>query len=191
MDYVILDIECVPLKITNESIWIYLSEKATVRTMHPVFSKVIVIGTKTPDADPEVVYDDSEKELLEKFWGLMNEQRPKKIVTYNGYGFDIPFLLVRSAINNVKPTINIHMNKWYMEGSNHFDCMLVLSAKGLFLNVAQEIVCRMLGIDIPSDRISGTQIEDCYRRGDRDPILSRCKQDLIMTEKLYKKIGGI
>lgn len=191
MSYVILDIESVPLKITDKSIWIYLSEKATVRTMHPVFSKVIVIGTKTPDADPEVMYDDSEKELLEKFWGLMNEQRPEKIVTYNGYGFDIPFLLVRSAVNNVKPTINIHMNKWYMEGSNHFDCMLVLSAKGLFLNVAQEIVCRMLGIDVPSDKISGTQIEDCYKRGDWEPILSRCKQDLIMTEKLYKKIVGI
>jgi len=191
MSYAILDIESVPLKITDESIWIYLSKKATVRTMHPVFSKVIVIGIKTPDADPEVMYDDSEKELLEKFWGLMNEQRPEKIVTYNGYGFDIPFLLVRSAINNVKPTINIHMNKWYMEGSNHFDCMLVLSAKGLFLNVAQEIVCRMLGIDVPSDKISGTQIKDCYKRGDWEPILSRCKQDLIMTEKLYKKIGGI
>jgi len=69
--------------------------------------------------------------------------------------------------------------------------MLVLSAKGLFLNVAQEIVCRMLGIDVPSDRTSGTQIEDCYKRGDWKPILSRCKQDLMMTEKLYKKIVGI
>lgn len=46
MSYVILDMESVPLEITDESIWIYLSEKAMVRTMHPAFSKVIVVGIK-------------------------------------------------------------------------------------------------------------------------------------------------
>jgi len=188
MSYVVLDIESVPLKIPDDSVWIYLSEKATVRTMHPVFSKVITIGIKKPDADPEVIHGDNEKELLEKFWDLMNKLRPNPIVTYNGYGYDIPFLTVRSVINKVKPTIRIEPNKWRMDGSNHFDCMLVLSDKGNFLNVAQEIACRMLGIGVSGDTISGSQIEECYNKGDWKPIIDRCKRDLMMTEELYKRL---
>jgi predicted PolB exonuclease-like 3'-5' exonuclease len=191
MSYLVLDIESIPLKITDESVWIYLSEKATVRTMHPVFSKVIAIGIKKPDSDPEVFHGENEKELLEKFWELMSELRPSsssQIVTFNGYGYDVPFLLVRSAINNVNPTVSINMNKWNMERSNHFDCMLVLSAKGSFLNVAQEITCRMLGISVTGDTISGSEIEECYNKGDWKPIIERCKRDLIMTEELYKRL---
>ena len=191
MSYVILDLESAPLEITDEDVWIYLSEKKTVRSLHPVFSKTIAIGTKPPDELPNVIYSDNEKELLEKFWSLMGNLQPEKIVTFNGYGFDVPFLLVRSRLNNVKPTININLNKWQNETSNHFDCMVFFSQYGVFINVAQAIICKMLGINVPSDIISGTQIEECYKRKDWRPIIHRCEQDLIMTEKLYKKIVGI
>ena len=187
-EYLVIDIETCPLKISDATVWVYLTEKATVRTMHPVFSKIIAIGTKQPNAQPNVIYGDNEREILEKFWALIDTLKPKTIITFNGYGFDVPFILARSSLNKIKPSTWINTNKWNMETSNHFDCMLFFSQKGAFINVAQAIICRMLGIKVPSDIISGTQIEDCYKRKDWKPILYRCAQDTIMTEELYKRI---
>jgi len=187
-EYLVIDIETCPLKISDTTVWVYLTEKATVRTMHPVFSKIIAIGTKQPNAGPQVICGDNEKEILEKFWALIDTLKPKTIITFNGYGFDVPFILARSSLNKVKPSTWINTNKWNMETSNHFDCMLFFSQKGAFINVAQAIICRMLGINVPSDIISGTQIEDCYKRKDWKPITYRCAQDTIMTEELYKRI---
>ena len=190
LSYLIVDIETVPLEILDENIWIYLSEKATTRTMHPVFSKIIVIGLKQPRLDPIMLSGNTEKEILNEFWKKVGEIKPIKFITYNGYKFDIPFILVRSAINNITPTIEINTNKWYMEDSNHYDCMLALSYKENFLNVALDIVCKMFSINVV-DKISGNEIEAYYKRNDWDPIIHRCLQDVILTEKLYKKICGI
>lgn len=44
----------------------------------------------------------SEKEILEEFWEGV--QSYDVFVTFNGYGFDVPFLLHRSVIQEVKPT---------------------------------------------------------------------------------------
>jgi len=190
MEYLVVDIETCPLKIPDDSVWVYLTEKVTRRDLHPVFSKIIVIGTKEPNAQPETFDGDDEREILKKFWDYIAELKPKIIVTFNGYGFDIPFIYERSAINKIKPTMLINTNKWNMETSNHFDCMLFFSQYGAFINVAQAVICKMLGINVPSDMISGTQIEDYYKKGDWEPIIYHCKQDVIMAEELYKKIRG-
>ena len=188
VEYLVVDIETCPLKISDDSVWVYLTEKVTRRDLHPVFSKIIAIGIKQPNTQPNVIHGDNEREILEKFWVLIDKLKPKTIVTFNGYGFDVPFIYARSSLNKIKPTMRINTNKWNMERSNHFDCMVFFSQYGVFINVAQAIICKMLGIGVPSDIISGPQIEDCYKGKDWKPIIYRCEQDTIMTEELYKKI---
>lgn len=189
-EYLVVDIETCPLKIPDDNVWVYLTEKVTRRDLHPVFSKIIVIGTKKPNEQPKTFNGDDEREILKKFWDYIDELKPKIIVTFNGYGFDIPFIYARSALNKIKPTKRINRNKWNMVTSNHFDCMLFFSQYGAFINVAQAVICKMLGINVPSDMISGTQIENHYKKGDWKPIIYHCKQDTIMAEELYKKIRG-
>jgi predicted PolB exonuclease-like 3'-5' exonuclease len=182
-----LDVECAPVDINDLDVWIYLSEKATTRTMHPVFSKIISIAIKVLDEEQEILYGDDEHEILEEFWGKIAAINPDKIVTFNGYGFDIPFIYVRSMINKIEPTKQINCNKWNMETSNHFDCMLALSYKGAFLNVAQDIICKMLSIEVP-DKIDGREIEKCYVNKNWASINNRCQQDVIALEQIYKKL---
>lgn len=189
MVYFILDLETAPLEL-DEKTKEYLMEKATRREMHPVFSKIICIGIKRQDEKPRIYHGDNERETLEKFWNALGEifTSDDLIVTFNGYGFDIPFLIVRSHINGIEPKIEFNTNKWRMDGSNHFDCMLALSYLGNFTHVALEICCRMLKISYPEDIIRGEEMVQCYTEGDWDPILYRNKQHLILTEELYKKI---
>ncbi|MEM2925390.1 MAG: hypothetical protein QXJ68_06835, partial [Methanocellales archaeon] len=65
-------------------------------------------------------------------WNYLSKFNPDLIVSFNGYRFDIPFLYVRSLLNEVKPSLPINTNKYNMDRSNHFDCMLVLSHNDVF-----------------------------------------------------------
>ena len=109
------------------------------------------------------------------------------MVTFNGYSFDIPFIKVRSLINGIKPTMIIEPNKWRMEGSNHFDLMLAFSHIDTFLWVSLEMLCRVYGIEVPEERIGGREVMESYRSRDWETIIKHSKQDLVMTEELYKK----
>src|SRR5436189_193261 len=52
----------------------------------------------------------TEKEMLQKFWELAS--RYDEFVTFNGRSFDVPFLVVRSAVNKVKPTKDLLANRY-------------------------------------------------------------------------------
>jgi len=186
--YMILDIEVLPEKFEDSDINEYLMDKNFPRKLHPMFSRIIIIGCKLPSKDIELIYPKDEVELLRRFWKILDEEKPNVIVTFNGYNFDIPFLQIRSNIKNVKPNYNINQTKWKMENSNHFDCMQLLSANQTFLNVALDISCRLLGISVPENRFYGEDVPKLYGRGDFEAIKEHCRQDIELTEQLYLRL---
>lgn len=190
MDYVTLDIETVALPEAFEpKVLDYLMRKETAKLigLHPVFSKIIAVGIKEPNNEPNIFWGDDERKILSDTWSYFDAHRGVRIVTFNGYGFDIPFIKVRSLINGIKPTMLIETNKWRMEGANHFDLMLAFSHIDTFLWVSLEALCRLYGIEVPEDKLGGEKVVAYYRRGDWDSIMKHIGQDLVMTEELYKK----
>jgi len=185
-----VDIETTPLEFDNKEIINYLMDKSFSRFSHPFFGKIITIGIKKENEEPIFFYGNDEKEILTKFWQFLSENKIDKIVTWNGYGFDIPFINIRSVMNQIKKTKNVNLNKWRMSevGSNHMDCMQFFSSTGEFQFIALEIACRLMGIEVPKDRIRGEDIEKLFRKGEWDPIINKNKEDLSMLEKLYQKI---
>jgi len=186
--YMVLDIEVVPENFENIMINEYLMDKNFPRKIHPLFSRILVIGLKFMNEKTELLYPKDEKELLSRFWETMRKDKPNTIVTFNGYNFDIPFLQIRSSIKGVKPAMEINPSKWKSGNSNHFDCMQVLSANQTFLNVALEISCQILGIPVPENRLSGENVPKLYKAGDLDAIVEHCRQDVELTEQLYLKL---
>ncbi|KKQ23169.1 MAG: hypothetical protein US36_C0003G0003 [Candidatus Wolfebacteria bacterium GW2011_GWC1_37_10] len=51
----------------------------------------------------------TEKEMLENFWTGAKEY--SEFITFNGRGFDAPFLMIRSAIYGIKPTKDLMEGK--------------------------------------------------------------------------------
>lgn len=187
MEYAFLDIETVPIKIENEEVKSYLMDKkitAGRRSLDPNYSKIIVIGIKVND-NLELLYDEDEKALLEKFWKFV-ENKDLKFITHNGYGFDIPFLIVRSCLNNVKITNNINKNKWNMEKSNHFDTMLFFS-QNIFTNPNLHVLAHLQGIEFKDNKIRGNDVERLYGEGKIDEIKEHCKLDIEILEKVFRK----
>lgn len=188
--YVTLDIETVALPEAYEpKVLDYLMGKVTSRIigLHPVFSKIIAVGIKEPENEPNVFHGDDERKILSDTWIYLDKHQGVTVVTFNGYGFDIPFINVRSLVNGIKPMMALETNKWRMEGSNHFDLMLAFSHMDTFTWVSLEALCRVYGIEVPEDRIGVREVMTSYRKGDWDSIIKHNSQCLVMIEALYKK----
>lgn len=187
-DYLVLDIETTPVDFEDRAVIDYLIRKKSDRSYHPFFAKVIAIGIKRQKEDPIVWAGADEKAILDDFWEYIADNRPGLYVTFNGMGFDLPFLSVRSMINGVRPTDNVNVNKWRMMEGNHFDIMVALTDKWGITWVAFDITCKVMGIDLPEDAVRGYQIPDLHAREDWDTIRRHNLQDLELTEKLFQRI---
>lgn len=183
-----IDIETTELEFKEREIINYLMNRNIPRFSHPFFAKIISIGIKKESEEPEIFHGNDEKQILADFWKFISEEKIDKIVTWNGYGFDIPFINIRSVINGIKKTKSINLNKWKMLESNHIDCMQFFSSIGEFQFVALEIACRLMDIPISQDRIRGEDIERLLKKSDWETIIKKNKEDLVMLEELYKKI---
>lgn len=187
-NYVLIDIETVPLKFEQEEILNYLIEKRFPRGRHPAFSKIFVIGLKEQSKETIIFRNENEKEILEEFWKKLEEINPDRIVTWNGFRFDVPFLEVRSRINGIKIPLEIEKNKWNMFDSNHIDCMWLLSGMNKdFKWIRLDIASTLLGIE-HNRKVTGREIEKLYRENDWETIENHCKEDLRMLEEIYKKL---
>ncbi len=184
-----LDVESVPLDIENEDVKKYLMDKkiGERRKLDPNYSKIILICVKFLDGESKI-FEGEEKELLVKFWEFMKENKDAIIVTHNGYGFDVPFLTIRSCVNNVNIPVKINMNRWGMENSNHFDTMLFFSSQGSFTNPNLHILAKLNNIDVKEGLIDGREIEKLYKEGNLEKIKEHCKGDVETLEKVFGKL---
>lgn len=191
MNYVFLDIETVPLDIKHEDVKSYFMDNKITkenRAFNPNYSKIVNICVKKINGETETFSGDDESKILEEFIGFLDKNKNAIFVTYNGYGFDIPFLNVRLALNKLNTPVTININRWNMEKSNHFDVMLFLSQNNTFTNTRLDIVARMHGVDFSGERSLGKDIEKHYKLKDWDFIRDHGKQDVEILESLFKRI---
>lgn len=133
---------------------------------------------------------ESEKQMLEEFW--------KKIikfdtfVTFNGRGFDIPFLMIRSAINNIRPSKNLMINR-YSENQpinlKHIDLADQLGFYGAKDDrLGLHFWARAFGITSSKlDELTGDKVTDYFRQGKCREIAKYCMRDVFVTLQIYKK----
>jgi len=193
MNYIFLDIETVPLDITHDDVKNYLMDKKISkerRSMDANYAKIIVIGLKILNSEEIKLFSsDNEKELLQNFWNFLRENTPFTIVTHNGYRFDIPFLVLRSCINNIETPFQINTNPWSMEKSNHFDTMIFFSHYGVFTNPNLEILSKLHNLEIDSEkRVTGADVERLYNEGKIEEIKKHCGQDIKLLEQIFEKL---
>lgn len=130
----------------------------------------------------------SEQEMLIKFWELA--QKYEEFVSFNGRGFDVPFMLVRSAIHKIKPSKDLMSNRYLGSqryGAKHIDLLDQLS----FYVASQRkgnlhLFCRAFGIQSPKEEASGDQVGDMFVKKKYLDIARYNIGDLVSTTELYK-----
>ncbi|MFA4830084.1 MAG: ribonuclease H-like domain-containing protein [Thermodesulfovibrionales bacterium] len=170
-------------------------------SFYPLTAEIITIGMLNPETDKGAVYfqapqtaiapfeengirfeTGSEKEILERFWNTV--KRYKEIITFNGRGFDCPFILVRSAVHKIKPTKDLMPNRY---NGSHIDLLDQLTFYGASRRrFSLDMWCKTFGIKSPKeDGITGYDIKDLFANKRYTDIARYCFGDIKATKELF------
>jgi 3'-5' exonuclease len=130
----------------------------------------------------------SEEEMLKAFWqGAVKYQ---EFVSFNGRSFDVPFLVLRSAKYQIKPTVNLMTYRYGHDrtGVQHIDLLDQLTYQGAVRRKGSlHLYCRMFNIKSPkAGGITGDDVDRLFREQKYLEIAEYNSWDLIATWELYK-----
>ena len=169
-------------------------------SFYPLTAEIVTIGMYDPDnnkgvvffqnnADPLLPFEEkdmryetgTEQEIIRKFWDTIKGY--KQFITFNGRGFDCPFILVRSAVHKIRPARDLMPNRY---GDTHIDLFDQLSFFGATRRkFSLDMWCRTFGIKSPkSEGVSGYEVKDLYKAGRYLDIARYCAGDLMATAEL-------
>lgn len=138
----------------------------------------------------DVVYKQmTEEEMLIHFWdGVKHYQ---EFVSFNGRAFDVPFLMVRSAVHRIKPTKNLLTNRYLNSqraGARHIDLLDQLSFYGAVRRKGNlHLWCRAFGIESPKGQgVTGDDVGRLFAEKKFLDIARYNAGDLRATHDLYE-----
>lgn len=136
----------------------------------------------TKEKDIEFI-PQTESGIIKEFWSKMRDC--SQIITFNGRGFDCPFIMIRSAINKIRPTKNLMPYRY--DYKFHTDLLDQLSFYGSVRRKFNlHMWCKAFGIKSPKeDGITGYQVKDLFKQGKYLQIAQYCTGDLYATKELY------
>ncbi|MDO8626021.1 MAG: ribonuclease H-like domain-containing protein [Candidatus Magasanikbacteria bacterium] len=145
-------------------------------------------NNKEFEEDGIIFKQHTEPEMLEQFWLLAKKYND--FVTYNGRGFDVPYMMVRSAVHKIKPSKNLLSNRYlnYMpQDAKHYDLMDQLSFYGTVRKKGSlHLWCRALGIESPkAGGVTGEDVAGLFKAGKCLEIAKYNVGDLKSTGELY------
>jgi DNA polymerase elongation subunit (family B) len=143
----------------------------------------VKVGEEWTSEDGKVFYKGlSEKEMLESFWRVAKVV--DQFITFNGRNFDVPFLMMRSAMLGVKVSRNM---MGYRYGDEHIDLLEQFTFYGATRKFNLDFYCQSFGIESPKSKdISGMEVKNLYEAGRIKDIAVYCSKDIYATYQLFK-----
>jgi DNA polymerase elongation subunit (family B) len=151
------------------------------------------------DAPVKFIACADEAELLTQFWDVAKKY--DSIVTFNGRGFDVPFIYLRSAVLNVPITKKNWLGYRYAvephcDLAEQFTFYSVGGQGGAARRFNLDFYCKSFGIESPkSAGVSGNDVKDMMEAGKFREIAEYCLRDVRATVELYKiwkeRLAGI
>lgn len=176
-------------------------EEESIRylNLYPFTAKVIAIGIMDILKEKRFVYFESETEeefitdgihfrgvdesgMINSFWRIVDIA--DQVISFNGRSFDVPFLMIRSAVHKIKPSRDLLGSRY--SNTYHVDLLEQLSFFGLIKKFNLDFYCRSFGINSPkTEEINGMEIPRFYREGRIKEIARYCADDVTATYELY------
>ncbi|MBN1396836.1 MAG: ribonuclease H-like domain-containing protein [Bacteroidetes bacterium] len=171
--------------------------------LYPVTAQIAAIGLLNPDTNRGKILfqsyeqldyfsDDgsiqfitgSEKDILEKFW--QDIPYYSQFITFNGRGFDCPFIMLRSAILGVQPTRNLMPYRY--DATVHCDLLEQFTFYGAFRKFNLDFYCKSFGIVSPKAHgITGLDIKKLFEEKRFKEIAEYNLGDIRSTAELFRR----
>lgn len=174
----------------------------------PFTGEIVALGVLDAETDKGAVYFQSpnnekeeeidgvklkaatEKAMLEKFWELA--ERYTHFITFSGRQFDIPFIMIRSAVHGIRPTKDLMRGRYlYQQSTNavHIDLYDQMNFYGSFPRLGGlHLATRAFDIETPKDgQIDGSKVGEYFRDKKCKEIAEYNARDIHATRELYLK----
>jgi DNA polymerase elongation subunit (family B) len=186
----------------------YLDDVKNRTGLSPLTGSVVAIGVLDADRDQGAVYFQApgeevkesedggikfqpmdEKAMLTKFWEIARQY--DEFISFNGRSFDVPFLMLRSAINKVRPSKNLMGNRYLerqRDDSLHIDLFDQLNFQGaVHRRDSLHMYTRAFGIDSPkAGGVAGDDVASLFKDRKFIDIARYNAGDLKATRDLYR-----
>lgn len=131
----------------------------------------------------------AEKEMLEQFWQIASVY--DEFISFNGRGFDGPFLMIRSAYHGIRPTKNLSESRYLYQQKTctHIDLIDQLTFQGNMRRKGSlHMWSSLFGIKSPKeDGITGDDVGRLFKEKKYLDIARYNSKDLFATKELYEK----
>lgn len=148
--------------------------------------QVLVVPPPGVDASalPEWIHPMEEADLLRAFWTLA--AAAETVVTFNGRGFDVPFLIGRSLVHGIEVQADLLAHRYALQP--HTDLYRVLGQGERNLGPANlDVWCWAMGIASPKEDMDGSMVAATYERGEIEKIAHYNANDVRATVALYQR----
>lgn len=150
----------------------------------------VIVGTESLYSKMVTLEDHTEEELLKKTWSIINDyfDEGHRLVTYNGFSFDVPFLWRRSMLKHVSkprllPAMDEFNNKYKFK--YHLDLFQVLNAYGEYTSLTDWAY--LIGASNELSR-EGGKVTEWYQTGNWSDIKAHCLADIVRTYILHQYV---
>lgn len=157
--------------------------------LYPWTARIIALGWCEEGSEVPVVRlcnaEASEATALTEFWALVNDGRSlQPVVTFNGRRFDLPLIMARSRLLDVKaPVLSLDRYR-----SPHPDLLDILTWQGTIEARSLRWYAKRFGLDT-SDAFSGREVAGLVEDGNWDAVRTHCASDVTLTRQLAERLG--
>lgn len=128
----------------------------------------------------------AEAEILDTFWKIA--QKYGEFITFNGRGFDAPFMMIRSAVNGIAPSVDLMEGRYTYQqrGVKHIDLYDQLTFYGATSKKGSlHLFCRAFDIKSPKEGGGGNEVAELFKKKEYEKIARYNMGDVIATKELY------
>jgi 3'-5' exonuclease len=130
-----------------------------------------------------------EREILERFWDIARHYTT--FVTFNGRGFDVPYLMIRAAVHGIRPSRDLLSNRYLsmQRGVAHVDLSDQLTFYGaMWRKPKLHFATQAFGIESPkTGDIDGAHVPQAFKEKRYTEIARYCMADVVATKELYER----
>ncbi|MFA5832859.1 MAG: ribonuclease H-like domain-containing protein [Bacteroidota bacterium] len=171
--------------------------------LHPLTAQILCIALFNPDSQKGKVFfqsdrneeyfsdnkrchfiSGSEEHLLQEFWKIIPKY--EQFITFNGRGFDCPFVMLRSAKFGIKTSRNLMPYRY--DSEVHCDLLEQLTYYQVTRRFSLDFYCKSFGIESPKAKgITGLDMRKLYEEKRFHDIAEYCFGDVLATAELHKR----
>ncbi len=162
-------------------------------SLDPLTNQIIYIGLWTnQDGFIEFENQCSEKDMIIKFWESVKYK--DYIVGKNHIAFDLPTIINRSMLLNIKPTIRFNLSRY--QTAPLFDVQQILSGRLPSNWKSLNWLAKRFGIEdyhygldvIEGNYEDSSMIYEWWKAGKKDIIAYHCHNDVWRTKEIFNRL---